>query len=177
MSETLTVNELLDRHHQGVSKHERIPNFTELAAQNRVPHIAIITCADPRCIPENYFHLNTSEVIVLRTPGGSAVSALSGLLALDTLIGITDIIVVKHTDCGATMFRDDNVKQKLKERAPDRVAEIDDMNFYMITTSLEDKVKEDLAYLRGNTLMEQKLRDRITGYVYDLETGKLNPVE
>lgn len=177
MSTSLTVKILLDRHTNGVHHHQPIPTFGEIAEMGKTPHIAVVTCADPRCIPENFLHLNTGEAIVIRNPGGDTISALPGLLALDALVILSDIIVVKHTDCGATVYRDDAIRDDLKKRAPERAAEIDGMSFGNITGSLKDSVKENLSYLKGSSFVRKELADKCIGFVYDLKTGVLTAVE
>jgi carbonic anhydrase len=44
-------------------------------------------------------------------------------------MGLRDIIVVHHTDCGTTKFRDEQIRASLKERIPDQGKEIDAMIF------------------------------------------------
>ena len=96
-----------------------------------------VACADPRCTPEDIFKVktggNSAEAVVLRTAGGNAQHVMSSVLALDTMLHFTDTIIVQHTDCGATMFRDENVKGELKKRAPGSSAEIDGFAFGEIT--------------------------------------------
>jgi len=41
---------------------------------------------------------------------------------------------------------------------------------------LEESVREDLKFLRAQPLIRQEVKDNAKGYVYDIKTGKLNPV-
>jgi carbonic anhydrase len=41
---------------------------------------------------------------------------------------------------------------------------------------LEESVREDLDFLRSEPLIRQEIKDNAKGYVYDIKTGKLNPV-
>jgi carbonic anhydrase len=68
-------------------------------------------------------------MIVIRTLGGRARHALKDIMTLDCFVSIKGIIIVHHTDCGATRFRDAAVKKVLKERVPDHAEEIDGMEF------------------------------------------------
>ncbi|KAF2807426.1 carbonic anhydrase [Mytilinidion resinicola] len=177
MAASLTVQTLLERHANGIHQHQPIPTFAEIGAAGKLPHIAIVTCADTRCNPEDFLHLNTGEVIIFRNPGGSTMSALPGLLAIDSLVTLEDIIVVKHTDCGATIFRDDAIRDTIKQRVPNRAVEVDAMTFGNITTSLEDSVRENLRFLKGSDLVRKELADRCVGFVFDIKNGALTPVE
>jgi hypothetical protein len=75
-----------------------------------------VSCADPRCIPEKIFKLQTggksntaqfdrtpvadtriAEAVVLRGAGGNAQYMLNSLLSIDTLLHFTEAIIVQHT--------------------------------------------------------------------------------
>ena len=82
----------------------------------RTPDGFIVTCADPRCIPENIFNLHTggkaelplshwtitadvavAEAVVLRVAGGNAQFVLEHILSIDSLVHFTECLVVQHT--------------------------------------------------------------------------------
>jgi hypothetical protein len=74
--------------------------------------------------------------LVFRTTGAETKSTFPGILALDTLVTLTDILVVKHTDCGGLVIRDANVKKQLLELAPRSEDKIKAMQFAEITGSV-----------------------------------------
>ena len=74
-----------------------------------------------------------AEVVVLRTAGADVKSVFPSILSIDSLVGFTDILVVKHTDCGALSFRDAKIKQGLATLAPNSEAEINSLKFGEIT--------------------------------------------
>lgn len=45
-----------------------------------------------------------------------------------------------------------------------------------VACRLEESVREDLKFLKSQPLLRQKIKDNAKGYVYDIKTGKLNPV-
>ena len=55
--------------------------------------------------------------------------SINDILALDGFVKINDILVVHHTDCGTTHFKDSLIREGLKERLPERAQEIDGMVF------------------------------------------------
>jgi carbonic anhydrase len=73
--------------------------------------------------------MSAPEVVVVRNAGGHAKQSLRSILVVDFLMGLRDIIVVHHTDCGTTKFRDEQIRASLKERIPDQGKEIDAMIF------------------------------------------------
>ncbi|OQV07608.1 hypothetical protein CLAIMM_12013 [Cladophialophora immunda] len=178
-----------------VKDHQPIPTFEEIIKSgNDLPQIVIsenhgsenavlemlnplpVTCADPRCIPENIFKLKTLEAVVLRVAGGNAQYVLNHLLSIDSLVHFREAIIVQHTDCGATHFRDAVVKEELAQRAPDAKAEIDNMTFGEITGSLSDNVKKSIAFLKDSPLVPESLKSNIRGFVFDIKTGELEEV-
>lgn len=56
-----------------------------------------VTCLDPRCIPENFFDLQTGKVAVIRNVAGHVRPVLNDLITIDFLASITDILLVHHT--------------------------------------------------------------------------------
>lgn len=57
----------------------------------------IVSCADPRVVPESIFGLNVGEAIVIRNAGGNLQQALPELLAIDTVLKLTDVVIIRHT--------------------------------------------------------------------------------
>ena len=57
----------------------------------------IVSCADPRVVPESIFGLGVGEAVVIRNAGGNLQKALPDLLAIDTVMKLTDVIVIRHT--------------------------------------------------------------------------------
>lgn len=92
-----------------------------------------MTCADPRCIPERFLNLNMWEAVVLRNAGSNVKAALPSLIAIDSVVGLQEIMIINHTDCGALGFRDDSIKSTLYGRAPSMENEINAMKFGEIT--------------------------------------------
>ena len=43
--------------------------------------------------------------------------------------------------------------------------------------SLEQSVRDDLAVIKGSPLVRKQLADRTYGFVYDIKTGLVSPLE
>jgi carbonic anhydrase len=116
----------------------------------KLPGVLMISCLDPRCVPEKFFDLKTggqlyssapqsvpnsadmdlpTEAGVIRNAGGQVKPVLRDILIADFLLGIREIVLVHHTDCGTTKYRDEQIRASLKERLPDHAKEIDGMDF------------------------------------------------
>jgi carbonic anhydrase len=93
------------------------------------------------------------------------------------LVSFKQILVVKHTDCGALQIRDANVRAGLRKLAPHAAGEIEEMKFGEITGPLEDAAREDVAWLKESEFLRPDLREKVFGYVWDLETGKVDPID
>lgn len=141
------------------------------------PQILIITCIDARTIPEHFLQLKTGEALVLRNVAGYPEPSLKDILLVDSFLGLTDIMVGKHTDCGATHFHDEDIRARLRDRVPERRGEIDGWEFGKIRNSLEEAVRKDLEFLRGSEFIREELKERRWGFIYDMKSGLLNAVE
>ena len=96
------------------------------------------------------------------------------------MVSFTEIIVLRHSDCGSTFYRDDGLKAVLRERIAGREVEdidIDSMVFGACTTSPEERCLEEVVWLRDHPLLRKELRQKVFGGVYNLETGKVEKVE
>lgn len=131
---TPNVQELVNRQTKYQQHHDPISTFDErFRAGDKGPSVAVVTCADPRCIPEQFLKLEVWDAVVLRTAGSNVKAALPSIIAIDSLVGLQEIMIINHTDCGALAFRDDSIKSLLHERAPDMNQEVDAMEFGEIT--------------------------------------------
>lgn len=178
MSSELSTNVLLARHKQYLPTHQSFPTFAELAPLGKIPHILVVTCADPRCMPGNFLGIKPGEIIVIRNAGGNVQMALPNVLALDTLVGLHEIMVVKHTDCGSLTYTEEGVKGVLKERAPGKKDEIEKMEIGSIAgKTLEQGLKEQVGAVKASELIREDLKLRIRAFIHDLIGGDLTEVE
>lgn len=74
------------------------------------------------------------EVVVHRNAGGSVQHALRDIIILDEVLGLKEIAIVHHTDCGTLRFRDEDIRKSLKAKTdPKHWPEIDAMYLGAIT--------------------------------------------
>jgi carbonic anhydrase len=162
MSSEISTNALLARNKSYLPSHQPFPTIAELAPLGKLPHMLVVTCADGRCIPENFLGINPGEVIVIRNAGGNLQMALPNILALDTLLSFHEIMVVKHTDCGSLLYTNEGVKGVLMERVPGKKDEIENMEMGSIAgKTLEQGLKEQIRAVKANKLMREDLKPSI----------------
>jgi carbonic anhydrase len=132
--------------------------------------LAILTCMDARIDIDALFDLKLGDAHVMRNAGGIATSdVIRSLAASQRLLGTEEIVVIQHTDCGVhNMAPEDFVDLIERETGvrPDWDAQ----------TTGEPQTTLTLSLDRLRSSPELLHRDRITGHVLDLKSGKLlNP--
>ena len=138
-------------------------------------HYAVVTCMDARIDPSAAFGISLGDAHVIRNAGGNASDALRSLVISEQLLGTTEVLLVKHTGCGMLTFANDDVKavvrQKVGENAAKEVANWDFEPF----GNLEEAVGKDVEILRANPAVGGA-GVTISGWVYEVETGKVRKV-
>lgn len=133
-------------------------------------HVAVLTCMDARIDPARALGLEEGDAHVIRNAGGRAADALRSLVISEQLLGTKAIVVMHHTDCGMLTFSNEDLQTKLKQEMHTDASNIDFLPF----SNLEQSVRDDLAVLRSSPLIPQDIE--ISGFIYDVKTGKLLPV-
>ena len=69
------------------------------ASKEAPPRVLIVSCLDPRASPERFLQLRpgSREAAILRNLGGRAAKCLNDIVALDSLFGLEEVMVVHHT--------------------------------------------------------------------------------
>jgi carbonic anhydrase len=114
--------------------------------------------------------LKLGEAHVIRNAGGVvSEDAIRSLVISQRLLSTREIVLVHHTDCGMLTFRDDPLKDQILEdagiRPPFALEAFSDP---------DDDVRQSMARLRSSPFLVHK--DRIRGFVYEVETGRLREV-
>ena len=137
--------------------------------------VAVLVCMDARIDPARALGLEEGDAHVIRNAGGLAGDAIRSLAISQELLGTREIVVIHHTDCGMLTFTNDVIRQKLAEdlgaEAGSAAQEVDFQPF----PDLEQSVRDDIALIRSSPLLRKDVP--ITGFVYDVKTGRLNRVE
>jgi carbonic anhydrase len=133
--------------------------------------VAILTCMDARLDPAKFLGLEEGDAHVIRNAGGRATAdALRSLIISQQLLGTREIVVIHHTDCGMLTFTDDQLRRQLRERFG---VPADDWAFLPFT-DLAQSVRDDIAVIRRSPFFLPETT--ITGFIYDVRTGRLSQV-
>jgi carbonic anhydrase len=132
--------------------------------------LAVVACMDARLNPYGILGLTEGDAHVIRNAGGVVTDdAIRSLTISQRLLGTEEIILIHHTDCGMLTFRDDEVKAQIQAdvgiKPPFALEAFPD---------LEEDVRQSIARIKACPYILH--RDKVRGFIYDVEKGTLNEV-
>lgn len=134
--------------------------------------VVVLTCMDARLHPEKFLGLGIGDAHVIRNAGGRASEdALRSLIISSHLLATREYVVIHHTDCGMLTFANEDLRMKLKEDTGADASGIDFLPF----ADLEESVREDIRRIKESPFIPPE--GTISGFVYDVRTGRLEQVE
>jgi carbonic anhydrase len=132
--------------------------------------VAIVACMDARLNPYALLGLQEGDAHVIRNAGGVITDdEIRSLAISQRLLGTEEIMLIHHTDCGMLTFSDDDLRRQIQLETgvkPEWAAEAFD--------DLEDDVRQSVARIKTSPFIPRK--DKIRGFVYEVETGRLREV-
>ena len=134
-------------------------------------HVAVLTCMDARLHPSRFLGLELGDAHVIRNAGGRASDdAIRSLAISQQLLGTNAVVVIHHTDCGMLTFRNEDLRKKLKQELNADAEHIDFLPF----KNLEQSVRDDVATIKNSPLLLKNIE--VSGFIYDVKSGRLLPV-
>lgn len=132
--------------------------------------LAIVTCMDSRLDVFAALGLGQGEAHVLRNAGGVITDDVIRSLAISQRrLGTEEILLIHHTDCGLEKVTDDAFRAELQ--AATGMAPAFAIESF---TDVEANVRQSIARVRSSPFLLH--RDRVRGFVYDVDTGLLREV-
>ncbi len=133
-------------------------------------HVAIVTCMDSRIDTFRIFGLDSGEAHILRNAGGLATDdVLRSLVLSQRLLQTREVILVHHTNCGLHGMDEPALRAAIAadsgEEAPYAFGSFSDV---------DAAVRSAIVRVREHAVLPH--RDRVRGFVYEVETGHLREV-
>ncbi|KAI1748409.1 hypothetical protein F4782DRAFT_550772, partial [Xylaria castorea] len=101
---------------------------------------------------------------------------LNDIVAIDNLTTLTEVIVIKHTDCGAIHMTEEQIRAHIRKHNPDIDSEVLN-NFAAETThDIVDRTRKDVELIKNSPLIRKELRESASGLLFDITTGKLTKI-
>ena len=131
---------------------------------------AVVACMDARIETGRLLGLEEGDAHVIRNAGGVVSDDVIRSLAISQrLLGTTEIVLIHHTDCGMLTFKDEDVKAQIEQdtgvRPPFALEAF---------SNPEEDVRQSARRIQASPFVPDK--DSIRGFVYEVETGRLNEV-
>jgi carbonic anhydrase len=132
--------------------------------------VAIVACMDARLNPYGLLGLSEGDAHVIRNAGGVVTDdEIRSLAISQRLLGTEEIMLIHHTDCGMLTFSDDEFRRQLQEETgikPEWAAEAFD--------DLGEDLRQSIERIKASPFIPKK--DSVRGFVYDVETGRLDEI-
>ena len=132
--------------------------------------LAVLACMDARLTVEDVLGLRTGDAHIIRNAGGLATDdAIRSLVISQHLLGTEEIIVIEHTGCGMLTFEDEPVRRKIAS-AQGVSVDLPLLPFSDLEANLRDQVRK----IKNHPWVKDV---PVHGLVYEVETGRLRPVD
>jgi carbonic anhydrase len=116
--------------------------------------------------------LKSGDADVIRNAGTTVTAdVIRSLLVSTRVLGAREILIVNHTGCGMTTFKDDELQAKLRESSVTAVVE--PARFFSFV-DVEEDTREQVQKVRTHPWNPKGMPVR--GVVYDVHTGKMKEV-
>ncbi len=134
-------------------------------------HVTIVTCMDSRIDTFRIFGLDSGEAHILRNAGGLVTEdVLRSLVLSQRLLQTREVMLMHHTNCGLHKMNEPALRAAI---AADTGQE--PPYLFGSFSDLDAAVRTAITTVRDHPLLPH--RDRVRGFVYEVETGRLREVQ
>jgi carbonic anhydrase len=162
------VNSAIDELMSNAAAHEA--DFEGTRAVIPAKHVTIVTCMDSRIDNFRIFGLDSGEAHILRNAGGLVTDdVLRSLVLSQRLLQTREVILMHHTNCGLHGVDEPALRAQI-------AAETGHAPPYAFGafSDIDAAVRAALARVREHPFLPH--RDRVRGFVYEVESGHLREV-
>ncbi len=132
--------------------------------------LAVVACMDARLNVYGALGLKEGEAHVIRNAGGVVSDdAIRSLVISQRLLHTRAVLLIHHTDCGMTTFRDDDLKDAIEAETGLRPSFA-----FEAFGEPEQDVRQSISRIKTSPFIPVK--DEVRGFVYDCATGLLHEV-
>lgn len=133
--------------------------------------LAIITCMDSRIDPLRIVGMSAGDATILRNAGARVTEdVLRTLILATTLLNVSRILVMPHTDCRMASGTEEQIHATILERSG-----IDARSVEIRTVSDQHSaLKSDLVRIKQFPLLPKDIE--IVGAIYNVKTGELKKI-
>ncbi len=132
--------------------------------------LAVVTCMDSRLDVFAALGLGNGEAHVLRNAGGVITDDVIRSLAVSQRrLGTHEVMLIHHTDCGMQTLSDDGFRAELLQATG--VAPAFAIESF---SDVDADVRQSILRVRRSAFLPH--RDRVRGFVYDVDTHRLREV-
>ncbi|KAI0435279.1 carbonic anhydrase [Xylaria sp. FL1042] len=169
------AQELLKRNEVYLEKgHKPVPLFTQIGF---TPKKMIFSCFDSRVKPQELLGItDEDDAVIVRTASGTPARNLNDIAAIDNLTELTELIVIKHTDCGATYMTDNQIRAHIRKHNADIDGQVLDDFTVGTTHDIVERTRQDVELIKNSPIIRKELRETTTGLLFDITTGKLTKI-
>lgn len=114
--------------------------------------------------------VDTDASISSGTPRSACEDAIRSLIVSHRLLGVREVLVIHHTDCGLQKVTNEELRERLRLSSGADVPNLDFLAF----TNVEASVREDVATIRSSPLLGQAIS--VSGLIYHVHTGRLQEI-
>lgn len=178
------IEEILAFNKEFVAKKAYEPFLTSKYPDKK---LAIVTCMDTRLttLLPAALGLKNGDAKLIKNAGGLVMgpfdSAVRSLLVAIYELGVTEVMVIAHTNCGACHMNGAEMKQLMLARgiSAERLETVErvglDLDHWLEGFhDTEESVKKTVETIRKHPLIPAGVR--VSGFIIDSETGELSAV-
>ncbi|HEY0949442.1 carbonic anhydrase [Nocardioides sp.] len=133
--------------------------------------VAIVTCMDSRIDPLGMVGLAPGDAKIFRNPGGRVTDqALEALVLGVHLLNVQRILVIPHTRCAMASATLEEVRERVGASAGQDVS----WQTFNMVPDQRAALADDVHKVVSHPLIPDRVK--VGGFVYDVDTGLLNPV-
>jgi carbonic anhydrase len=133
-------------------------------------HVAIVTCMDSRIDNFRIFGLDSGEAHILRNAGGLVTEdVLRSLVLSQRLLRTREVMLMHHTNCGLHGADEAALRAEIATATGDAPPYA-----FGAFSDVDEAVRSAITRVREHPFLPH--RDRVRGFIYDVETGHLREV-